>query len=61
MRQLLQAVAIALALLFTVQASAQTPPGRIQNIAVEGNQRIEVETIESYLALHKGDRLRSPS
>ncbi len=55
MRQLLQAVAVVLALLITVQASAQTPPGRIQTIEVEGNQRIEVETIESYLALHKGD------
>jgi outer membrane protein insertion porin family len=54
-RQLLQAVAIAMALLFTVPANAQTPEGRIQNIVVQGNQRIENETIESYLALHQGD------
>ena len=34
---------------------AQTATGRISDIRIEGNERIENQTIESYLALRRGD------
>ncbi len=55
MRRLLRAVVLALTLLVTAQANAQAPAGQIQNIVIQGNQRIENETIESYLAVHRGE------
>ncbi|SNB67982.1 Beta-barrel assembly machine subunit BamA [Arboricoccus pini] len=39
----------------TVSAMAQTSGGTIANIAVQGNQRVEQSTVESYLAVHRGD------
>ena len=37
------------------EARAQTDAGRIADIRVEGNQRIEAATVESYLSVRRGD------
>ncbi|MCB1969301.1 MAG: outer membrane protein assembly factor BamA [Geminicoccaceae bacterium] len=38
---------------------AESPDDRIQNIIIEGNQRIEDATVESYLSIHRGDTFDS--
>ena len=51
----LAAAALFLLLLPCLPASSQTTGDVIRRVVVEGNQRIEPSTVESYLALRPGD------
>ncbi|MGE0714082.1 MAG: outer membrane protein assembly factor BamA [Alphaproteobacteria bacterium] len=53
------ALALMILLAFVVPAAAQFGQGRIQEVRIEGVQRIEPETVRSYLSVQPGDQFDS--
>lgn len=56
LRTLMWCVCIAATALFSVSAWAQPESGTVAEVVIEGNKRIEPETIRSYMLIQEGDR-----
>ena len=55
MKILVRVVAVAVALMMTGPAVAQTGAGRVSDVQVQGTQRIDPGTVQSYMLIQPGD------